>query len=292
VTAIFNYNAQQVFIFSDTPVTFSDSPGGFALSTQLNDVLTSAIRMNNGFVATDAQINPFTSINSTPNNLGYFPGVIPRQYSSGNQAAFRVTPSTEGTFTINGTTFSFINNPASGFGSDSLVTPGYPVSPALAPPGSLLSIILAQSGTTGVGASFDAITQQFILTSPNGPIQVSDKTGNFSVFTGLNANVSADTLASNLLSNVNVGTQTANLSFNQSNDVLTQLNNEQANIGTLTTATSGAGTPVSLVEEQAMQALVAYNASLEMLQIQNQMFADLLSVVAPPPPSGATPFVL
>ena len=73
----------------------------------------------------------------------------------------------------------------------------------------------------------------------------------------------------------------------QANDALTQFNNAQANIGTLSTPTSsgasGPGTPVAVAEEQAMQDLVAYNASLEMLQIQNQMFADLLNIISETP---------
>jgi flagellar hook-associated protein FlgK len=299
VVALFNYNAQQVLIFSNSPINMTDSNGtnGFMQGMQLNEVLTSSIRMNNGFAPTDPQIDPSTGMYTTPANLGIAPPV-PVPYTAGNATAFRVTPSQTGTFTVNGVKISFSNmNPA--------------LNPSATVPTTLTQIANAiQTGgnpiTFAIGASFNIPDQQFILTlGPNSgtppgsslsPIQVSDLTGNFSVFTGLNASVSADSLASNLSSEVGAATQNATTLFSQANDALTQLNNEQANIGTLTTASGStpgtAGTPVSLVEEQAMQALVAYNASLEMLQIQNQMFSDLLNVVAPLPPTGESPFVL
>jgi flagellar hook-associated protein 1 FlgK len=295
VVALFNYNAQQVLIFSNSPINMTDSDGtnGFMQGTQLNEILTSSIRMNNGFAPTDPQIDPATRMNTTPANLG-IAAPVPVPYTAGNMAAFRVTPSQTGIFTVDGVQIKFSNqNPA--------------ISSSPGSPATLTQIANAinASGnpiTNPIGASFNIPAQQFILTlGPNSgtppnsalsPIQVTDLTGNFSVFTGLNASVSASNLASNLSSKVDAGAQNAGTLFTQANDALTQLNNEQANIGTLTTTSGTPGTPVSLVEEQAMQALVAYNASLEMLQIQNQMFSDLLSIIVPTPPSGSSPFVL
>ncbi|HET9869647.1 MAG TPA: hypothetical protein VFR02_03995, partial [bacterium] len=299
VTALFNYNAQQVLIFSNSPINMTDTNGtnGFMQGTQLNEILMSSIRMNNGFAPTDPQIDPATRMNTTPANLG-IAAPVPVPYTAGNSAAFRVTPSLTGSFTINGVQTDFTNQP-----------------PALnangATPYTLTQIANAISAggnpiTFPIGASFNIPSQQFILTlGPNSgtppgsalsPIQIQDLTGNFSVFTGLNASVAASNLASNLTSRVDADAQNADTLYAQANDALTQLNTAQAQVGTLSTGTGtgpgNAGTPVAFMEEQAMQALVAYNASLEMLQIQNQMFADLLSVVAPPPPTGSSPFVL
>ncbi len=308
VTALYNYNAQQVLIFSTAPINLNDSNNtdGFTIGTQLTEILTSSIRMNNGFAPTDPQIDAATPMDSVPAKLG-IPVPVPIPYTAGNQAAFRVTPSTTGTFAINGIPIytQYPPPPTPNNSPYSFTNISQALSPTSA---NTLSGIINEIDAAGaayfplpLAASFNKQTQQFSLAYGAGsnvltPIQVTDISGNFSVFTGLNATVSASTLASNLTSQVTAGAQNANTLFTQSNDSLTQLNNEQANIGTLSAAsgsgTPTAGTPVSLVEEQAMQALVAYNASLEMLQIQNQMFADLLNVVAPVPPSGATPFVL
>ncbi|HVM33108.1 MAG TPA: hypothetical protein VMU88_08240 [bacterium] len=313
VTALFNYNAQQVLIFSNAPINVTDSNGGngFLNGVNLNEILTSSIRMNNGFAPTDPQIDPNTPMNTTPANLGITPPVL-SYYTAGNQTAFRVTPSQTGTFTVNGIQISFSNQIAAlapksptvipnSLGTYTVIVGGVPV-----PAPGIVDVINTLAGPSGIGASFIKQSQQMILTAsknasvpPNAtlsPIQVTDLTGNFSVFTGLNASVSASNLASNLTSEVDAGAQNAQTLFTQANDALTQLNNQQAQIGTLSTGTgtgpANAGTPIATVEEQAMRALVAYNASLEMLQIQNQMFADLLSIVAPPPPSGSSPFVL
>jgi flagellar hook-associated protein FlgK len=272
VAALFNYNAQQVLIFSTAPINLTDSNGatGFTQGVQLNEMLASSIRMNNSFSPTGPQISGNTLMDSTANTL-----------------AFEVTPSSTGSFTINGSVPIYFRN----------------INPALVPSSELAWSSTLQgienaigAASPSLGATFFGPSQQFYVTlDPNTalgnavftPIQVSDITGNFSVFTGLNSNISADSLASNLTTQVNTSYQNAATLKNQANDALTQLNNAQANIGTLSTPTSsgasGPGTPVAVAEEQAMQDLVAYNASLEMLQIQNQMFADLLNIISETP---------
>ncbi len=250
VDAVFNYTQQKIYILSAQPVVMNDGTGDFKAGiSYLQNVLTSSFQMNNGVTTADPAINYFTPMN-TPYNT----------------QAFQVTPSSTGIFTINGITFTFSN-------TQSLQQ--------------LLGNISAGLGA-GVAATFNPSAETITIYNPNTPMTVSDTVGNFSQFTGLNANISAGNASSALLQQATDASNQATMNFQNSSNELSQLNTAQANIAAVSfpntsgsgSATMGPGVPYTSIEAGAMQDLIAYNASLEMIQILDQMYANLINAVS------------
>src|SRR6185295_8064818 len=208
------------------------------------------------------------------------PGTI---FNNGpNSQAFRVVPSTGGTFTINGYKVTW-NNKQSLSQVLGLIAAG---NGAGAFPGTFITPFFDQNPTS---PTYQMLTI-FSGTSPK-PIQVIDNTGNFTVFTGLNGNTPIGNLSSGILTNVTSDLAGQKLTQDQSAASLGQLNTAQANIGGLSTIAGQPGVPIQVEQENAMKSLIAFNASLQVLQIINQMYADLVGIIGPQPGNTLQPRV-
>ncbi|GEM_PF-2043225 len=299
VDAVFDATTQAFYMLSNNPIAINNLVGNFTggLSNWANvkNVLTSSIKMNNGFAPTDPSIvEAYPPLGSPlPGNMDstvpYYPPSPP--FPAGlppvgpNSQAFRVTPGTGGTFTLVGTFITplgvptnqikiswtnNINNPSD------LATILAQIATATTPP----------LGSPQVTASFNTNTQTLTLYDNTPlPFQIIDNTGNFTVFTGLNANVPIGNLTSGVLTQISTDLSSQQLVLNQSSANLDQLNNSQADLAGVAFNTGDHGVPIQSIQEDAMKSLIAFNASLEVLQIINQMYADLVGIVggAPPP---------
>jgi hypothetical protein len=85
-------------------------------------------------------------------------------------------------------------------------------------------------------------------------------------------------LSSGILNNISTQVSTETSIANQATNSLTQLNNAQANIAGVSTG-SGPGVPVAVLEQQAAQSLITYNALLQIMEVMDQMLSNLISIV-------------
>lgn len=264
VYAVFNEATQFFYMYSNNPIVVTEvGADNFTAWGNIKNALNSTIRMNNGFAPTDPLI-VFAGANSALNSTK--PAVVPplANFNHGpNSIAYRVTPSTSGTFTINGVQFNWTN-------TQSL---------------SAIRTMINSFGWTAAGKSqvslnFNAATQTVTLLSSNPPtpIQIVDNSGNFTVFTGLNGNTPVANLTSGVLDQITTELTEQQLIQGQASDALTQLNTAQANIAGVSTSGSTPGVPIELIQQQAMQSLIAYNAMLQVLQVIDHMYSDLVSM--------------
>jgi hypothetical protein len=138
----------------------------------------------------------------------------------------------------------------------------------------------AGAGKSQVSMSFNAANQTVTLLSSNPPtpIQIVDNVGNFTVFTGLDANTPISNLTSGILTQVSTDLTVEQLAQSQASASLTQLNTAQANIAGVSTSSSVPGVPVASIQQKAMQDLITYNAMLQVLQVIDQMYSDLVNM--------------
>jgi len=141
-----------------------------------------------------------------------------------------------------------------------------------------------------VTASFATGSQTVTLlsTNPPQPIQITDSIGNFTVLTGLNQSTPVGSLTSGLLGQISSNLSSQQLVQSQAQDSLTQLTNAQADLSAVAFTSGDHGTPVQTEQENAIKSLIAFNAQLQVLQIINQMFADLVGIVGPPTAPATT----
>jgi len=263
VHAVFNMTQGRFYLYSSNPINIIDTAGNFTDVGILNNVLTSTIRMNNGFSPTDTTIVfglpfPLNSALNSPLPGQSFPGQFP---PGPNTQAFRVTPSASGSFVVNGFTVTWDN-------TQSLYT-------------ILAAIPTTFPGTLSFTSSFDPNTQTVTLYSAQGPrpIQIVDTKGNFTVFTGLNGNTPIGNLSSGLLAQVDSELLASELSRDQARASLEQLNTAQANIGALSTVAGEPGVPIQIEQENAIKSLIAFNAALQVMGVINQMYSDLVNII-------------
>ena len=325
VYAVYNASAAQFFMYSNKPIQITNVSGNFTTWGNIANVLTSNIRMNNyenpNMALIDANENPgwfpigaagnpaAAPMNSTVQGTYQTPtGPLPNPQNGPNSIAFKVVPSIEGVFTINGNTFVW-NNSMSLAGANPAPTappppPTYtPVPPGIGglinnPPAATSSIVIngvatsytnpypSWTGTSAIAFSFDPVTQTVTLTSAqNGvispqPIVINDLLGNFTSFTGLNdTSTPIGSLTSGIVSQVTSDAASHQIIESQASNSLTQLNNAQANIAGVSTSSGEAGVPIATIEQQAMQSLISYNAMLEVLQVIDNMYVDLVNMV-------------
>lgn len=267
VEAVFNAsNGGSFYIFSNTAINIIDTSGNFTKVGQLDNVLVSTIRMNNGFAPTDTLIDYNDPLKPLAAQLGStLPGTLLNH--GPNIQAFRVTPGVAGSFILDGVTFNWTN-------TQSLAQ-------------IVNQIIAASNGGafagTRIAPVFNTTTQTLTIYSANSPrpIQLSDITGNFTVFTGLNGNTLIGQLSSGMLTQISSDVTAQQSVLDQANASLNQLNTAQANLGAVDTSStgSGPGEPVAIEEQNAMNSLVAYNALLQVMQIIDQMYSDLVNAV-------------
>lgn len=312
VYAVYNATTAQFFMYSNKPIQITNLSGNFTTWANIANVLTSTIRMNNyespNMPLIDASENtvalggyPLAApLNST------FQSLNPFQLNAGpNSIAFKVVPSPTGAFTINGNTFVW-NNTMSLAGPNPV--PGPNPNPPTTPPeppgiGGLINIPPATytlngitspnphpgwnaaTGSPQISFNFDPATQTVsILSQQNGavspqPIVINDLSGNFTVFTGLNGSLPIGSMASGIVSQVSSDAASHQALESQASNSLTQLNNAQANIAGVSTSSGQAGVPIATIEQQAMQSLISYNAMLEVLQVIDNMYVDLVNMV-------------
>jgi len=268
VDAVFDYTNQQFFIFSNDPVQIQNGAGlpSFTGFTNIQNILVSSLKLNNSFAYTNPQINQNQALNS---------------YN--NTTAFRITPSTSGSFTINGTVVyspvyvsAAIQPWTSKTTINAMSNQIFNAVPAVT---AELWTDVSQTLPTFFGGNTNI--NAFTMTSSS-PMEVVDTTGNFSVFTGLNANMPVNDLANSILANITNDVSNQQSVTTTAEDSLTQLNNAQDSLAGVATTSSGAGSvgvPLATIQEQAMQSLNVYNASLQVLNIMNEMLSDLIDIV-------------
>lgn len=266
VEAVYNTTDRMIYIFSNDNINIIDVAGNFTTFGNINNVLISTIRMNNGFAPTDTVINYNDVLKPLADDLNStIPGTLLNR--GPNIQAFRVTPGTEGSFTLDGVTFNWTNTQSLA----QIVT----------------QIINASNGGAFAGTRitpvFNTTTQILAIYSNRNPrpIQITDITGNFTVFTGLNADTQIGQLSSGILSEISGNVSAEKLTLDQAQASLTQLNKAQADLAAIDTSESGGGwgEPVAMEQQKAVNALVAYNALLQVMQIIDQMYADLVDIV-------------
>jgi flagellar hook-associated protein 1 len=299
VDAVFNQTTQQFYILSPDPITIANLTGNFVQWAAINNVLTSTIRIANGFEPGSANASTViyaganSALDSIEDPLLGFPNNV------GNSQAFRVTPSTSGSFAIDGFVVPFTVNGVPG-------TTWYDTM-------SMAQIVAGIKNASAAGVfkgtsivpipqfSLNPNVQTLTLLSGSNsattnplPITINDITGNFTVFTGLDGNTSLANMASGILTNISSDVTNQDQVLSQAQASLTQLNTAQANIGAVSmpsssSSSSGTGTtgttlatpgvPLASIEQEAIQAMTAYNASLDVLNIIDQMYSDLIGVV-------------
>ncbi len=275
VDAVYNATSRQFFILSNNPVSLVNISGNFAGGisnwSNLSNAINSSIRMNNSFAGSEPKIDYVDLTNSAATAMNS--SLLGTAFNTGpNVEAFRVTPGTSGTFTITaGNNQTYKINWTNTMSLQAIATQ------------------IATVSGNAVTASFNTSTQTLTLYdhTPQ-PLTVVDNSGNFSVFTGLNGNLtSVGNLASGLLTQISNDYSNQETLATQASDSLTQLNDAQANIaGVSTGTTSGSsstsstpGVPIATIEQQAEQSLITYNALLQVLQVIDQMYSDLVSIL-------------
>jgi flagellar hook-associated protein FlgK len=266
VEAVYNATSKSIYIFSNDPINVVNIGSNITDFAQLNNVLVSTFRMNNGFAPTDTVIDFNDPPKPLADNLNStLPGTL--LYQGPNVQAYKVTPSSQGTFTINGVTRNWTNTQslAQILNSMSGVYPG--------------TFITAFFDQNPLNSTYQTLTI-FSANAPR-PIQMMDTVGNFMVFTGLNGNTQIGELSSGILSEISGEVSAQQLTLDQAGASLTQLNKAQADLAAIDTSESGGGwgEPIALEQQKAVNALIAYNALLQVMQIIDQMYADLVDIV-------------
>ncbi|HVZ81938.1 MAG TPA: hypothetical protein VHE12_14210 [bacterium] len=269
VYAVYNAQTSQFFLYSQKPITVSPGTSNFVSGINnwsfLANYLTSSIRMNSSLNPLFSQIDyyEFTLPVPDPSSLN---STLPSttQFNTGpNSISFKIVPSANGTFSLypplpTGNQFNWDNTMSLG---------------------AIGNMISAFYGAANVTFSWDSNTQTLSLINylPN-PMNIVDVTGNFTQFTGLNSSQPLGSLSSGLLGRVDSDLLTAKATESQAANSLQQLNTAQANIAGVSTSGSTPGVPIANIQQQAMQDLITYNAMLQVLQVIDQMYADLVTM--------------
>ena len=313
VDAVFNQSTSQFFMYSNIPIKIVNVSGNFTTWGNIANALTSTIRMS----AYEAPNQPLIDPTELPVAFGGNPLASPMDSNvvgsspnlGPNTIAFKVVPSPNGVFTINGNTFVWNSNmsldgpnpplaanpvgsPAPPIGIGGMINSApatYILTPSALP---LPNPNPGWAGTSSIGFVFNPATETITLTSTqNGafspqPIQLNDLSGNFTVFTGLNVgNATVGGLASGVSSQTASDVSTHQLLQSQASDSLAPLNAAQANIAGVSPGPASAGgptppgVPIATIQQQAMQSLITYNALLQVLQVIDNMYADLVGMV-------------
>lgn len=252
VNAVFSYKDQRFYMFSNNTISVKDVTGNFTGFSSVRNFLSSTIRMNNSLSPADMIIDPIAAMNNLQNTQ-----------------AFKITPSLNGSFQINGITVNWDNTMS--------LTSG----------GIVPSIQAAIGAATGgvVSVAWVKGTQQLTLFSLS-PIKITDLTGNFTTFTGMNGSPRIGNMGAGLAQQASDDYNSALSLTNQSQAALDQLNNSQADIAAVsfsgtsgsTTATES-GVPSANEMADSVKSMIAYNAALQATAIMEKMLSDLISIV-------------
>jgi len=263
VDAVFSYKDQKIYILSNNTVSINSVTGNIFGFAFLRDTVSSNIRMNNGFTAQDLKIDsgiPLT-VNSPLD-------------SSYNTQAFKVTPSSSGSIQVN-----IFDNVT---GVTKTVTVNWTNTQTLT---EIAAAVTAQVGRATFSMTFNSNTQQLVLQDIT-PISITDLTGNFTTFTGMNGSPRIGNMGSGLAQQASDDYNSALSLTNQSQAALDQLNNSQADIAAVsfsgssgTTTATESGVPYANEMADSVKSMIAYNAALQATAIMEKMLDDLISIV-------------
>jgi hypothetical protein len=263
VDAVFNYKTQKIYILSNNSVSIKSVSGnifGFAFLVNKD---SSMIRMNNGFTYNDLKISTTTALNSTVNTQN-----------------FKVTPSTSGSFTVEvyGTTTQ-------------TVTINWTNTETLSQICSSVQSAMVALGRTNFQFTFDTTTQTLNI-SDTAPVSITDLTGNFTTFTGMNGSPRIGNMGAGLAEEASDDYSSASTLIDVAQASLDQLNNAQADIAAIsysgtsssssstTTTATESGTPYETELANSVKSMIAYNAALQAMAIQEKMLSDLISIIS------------
>jgi hypothetical protein len=231
--------------------------------------------LNNSFVPNQPKVASTANMNSIVLTA---PGFGP------NDSAFAMTPSASGSFSLNGIIFPWnINQPL--------------VNLVLNIDGSAAGVTAqARTNINGLFPTFFGgnlnQTQAFLMHSFQA-MQINDISGNFTSVVGLNNdNETLGDLSNSILGQINTDLSSQQLLTSQDQDSLNQLNTAQANLAGINTGgasssssatgipnSSNSGVPIASIQQQATQAALTYNALVEVMQVIDNMYQDLINVV-------------
>jgi flagellar hook-associated protein 1 FlgK len=275
VEAVFNYKTQKIYIVSNNTVNIKSVAGNVFGFAGLRNLVSSTIRMNNGFTPQDLAIDAGSPVYSA---------VTSPLDSANNTQAFKVTPSTSGSFQVN-----IYDNVT---GITKTVTINWTNKQSLLGPGSIGAALIAAVGRPTFQVSFDPNTQQLILKDET-PISITDLTGNFTTFTGMNGSPRIGNMGAGIAAEASDDYDAATTLTNTAQSSLDQLNNAQADVAAIsysgtdsssssssTTTETESGTPYETELANSVKSMIAYNAALQAMAIQEKMLSDLISIVS------------
>ncbi len=303
VTAVFNASTQQFFIFSSGPVNIINLTGtaGIPMFADQNGVGAGWAKVSNYMIGTSTLNNSFTPLQYKvatvavgTNPVGAMDSILPEftippppasPYLSGfgpNASAFVVTPSSNGTFSLNGTTVNWNDTQA--------------ILDVNANIDAQVNGVTAQAYsdmTKHFQTFFGGNQAQVYALNSDQPMQINDISGNFTSVVGLNnEDDTLGELSTSMLGQITNDLSNQQLLTSQDQDSLNQLNTAQANIAGINTGTSSSsssstgiptsstsGVPIASIQQQATQAAATYNALVEVMQVIDNMYADLINVV-------------
>jgi flagellar hook-associated protein FlgK len=264
VEAVFNYKDQKIYMVSNNTVSIKSVTGNIFGYAFLRNRVSSTIRMNNGMTAQDLKISSTTALDT-----------------AANTQAFKVTPSTSGSFTVNiygavdqSITFSW-NNTETLDQICSMVT----------------TAVQALPGRGNFSFTFDT-TAQTLNISDIAPVTITDLTGNFTTFTGMNGSPRIGNMGAGISSEASDDYSSALTLTDQAQASLDQLNNAQADVAAVaysgssssssstTTTVTESGTPYETELANSVKSMIAYNAALQAMAIQEKMLSDLIAIVS------------
>ena len=173
--------------------------------------------------------------------------------SATNEQAFKVTPGTVFSFQVNGVTYNFTNLQS-------------------------LNAVMAALNSPVLGAQFNTQTQEVQLNSRT-PIQIIDLNGNFTQFTGLNGSQRIGQMTAALDDKVDSEHASVYQKYTQSANALEQLNNAQAVNSALAFTSDEVGMPFEVEQANAVKALIAFNAALQVMHLMDKMLSDLVGIL-------------
>lgn len=294
VSAVYNAASEQFFIFSTGPVNISDVSGNppFANNsatngwTNIDNFMVGTSTLNNSFVPTQPDVYTGSGIPQSPLN-SYIPIVPPPAPPPGpnfgpNISAYLVSASSLGTFSVNGTQIQWNDSMALNDIENLISVPATGVTSAQ-----------AQTNINHLLPTFFGGNQAQVYEMESlQPIEMYDVSGNFTSVVGMNnPSDSLGELSSSMLGQINNDLSNQQLLTSQEQDSLNQLNTAQANIAGINTGSSSSssstgiptsstsGVPIASIQQQATQAAATYNALVEVMQVIDNMYADLINVV-------------
>jgi flagellar hook-associated protein FlgK len=259
VQAVFSYRDQKIYMVSNNTISIKSVTGNIFGFAFLRNRVSSTIRMNNGFTEQDLKISA-----TTPMNTAF------------NTQAFKVTPSTSGSFQVNiyGTTTQTMT-----FAWDNKQTLNDIIT-------NVQTSIQTSLGRPLFTFSFDNLSQTLTI-SDTTPVSITDLTGNFTTFTGMNGSPRIGNMGAGLAEMATADYTASKQLTDQARASLDQLNNAQANIAAISySGTSGgttvteAGVPYQTEVAESVKSMIAYNASLQAMAIMQKMLSDLVSVLS------------